>query len=139
MYLAGHRALGTEDLMVEVPAPVKLMSTTRATTPPTKGKWPRFGLFDKQWLVLDDEGNVVVAASSRMLRKHTLVRIRLDGPSRHVDRVYLGRGVLAMSPWVDASGYALPISQKAGKLPKVVRLETLSGRNGTWGDMGGCL
>ena len=233
MYLAGHRALGTED-MVEVPAPVKLMSTTQATTPPPRegavgvyagsagevyvmggedagtgelmrdiwwrgvegggwhevplrsfqpgkvlaatrpyadgklwildevrsgwmrfgrltrvdpgtgeaeelGKWPRFGLFDQQWLVLDDEGNVVVAASSSMLRKHTLVRIRLDGPSRHVDRVYVGRGVLAMSPWVDASGYALPISQKAGKLPKVVRLETLSGRNGTWGDMGGCL
>ena len=102
------------------------------------GKWPRIGLFDQHWLILDLEGNVVVAASSSRTKRHALIRIRLDGPKPHVDRVHVAQGELAMAPWVDAGGYALPIARK-GKLPKILRQESLAGRKGAWSDMQGCL
>jgi hypothetical protein len=102
------------------------------------GRWSMSGLFDSHWLVLDQDGSVLVAASSRRLRKHGIVRIRADRNGAKVDRVLMGTGALGMAPWVDASGYALPIWQSSTKLPKVVRRATLGGSMGTWRDVGQC-
>jgi hypothetical protein len=102
------------------------------------GKWPRLGWFDRHWFMLDLEGNVVVVASSRGLKSHALMRIRLDGAKPRVDRVQVGQGELAMAPWVDVSGYALPIARK-GMFPTIVRRKSLAGRQGAWSDMQGLL
>jgi hypothetical protein len=88
--------------------------------------------------VLDQDGSVLVAASSRSLRKHGIARIRADRNGAAVDRVLMGTGALGMAPWVDASGYALPIWQSTTKLPKVVRRAALGGSLGSWRDVGQC-
>jgi len=107
------------------------------------GTWPRLRLghkwvFDKHWLVLDQDGSVLLVASSSMINKHVIVRINVDGDTPQVGGVRIAPHALAGPPAVDPAGYSLLLDQKK-KIPKLKRLETLEARPGRWLDVGGCL
>ena len=107
------------------------------------GTWPRLRLghkwvFDKHWLVLDQDGSVLLVASSSMINRHVIVRINVDGDTPQVGGVRIAPHALAGPPAVDPAGYSLLLDQKK-KLPKLKRLETLEAHPGRWLDLGGCL
>jgi len=107
------------------------------------GTWPRLRLghkwvFDKHWLVLDQDGSVLLVASSSMINKHVIIRINVDDDTAEVDGVRIALHALAGPPAVDPAGYSLLLDQKK-KLPKLKRLQTLEARPGRWLDLGGCL
>jgi hypothetical protein len=104
----------------------------------TVGAWPRLRLFDRHWLVVDRDGSVLVAASSAKLRKHMIVRVRVDAPHPRVGGVYVGGFEITGPPVVDEEGYWLIGFSRAGG-PRVERLTDLKARPGDWGDVGGCL
>lgn len=102
------------------------------------GVRPRLGVYDKHWLVLDEQGNVVLAASSSRWKTHSLVRIQLGGPIPLVDRVYLRHGALAMSPWADEEGFVIPIARR-DNTPTLVRVRNLGIQKSGWHNLRGCL
>ena len=66
--------------------------------------WPYLGLFDRQWLVVDREGDVMVVASSRTLRTHLVLTVGERDEQVRARRVQLGFGELAEAPAVDPLG-----------------------------------
>gem|GEM_PF-2442254 len=104
------------------------------------GMWPRRRIFDRQWLVLDRDGDVLVVASSRALKKHVVVKIDVTPARAEVRLVRVAPRALAMAPVVDMQGYSFPVEVKSNALPSVVRLQELAGQaTGQWSELGGCL
>ncbi len=102
--------------------------------------WPKLGLFDKQYLVTDRDGKLLIAASSDERRKHLIVR--LDAASLQVDAVMPRKGPLAMRPVVTNDGYQTIIARKNGllKVRATAQLETNKERElgDFFADVGGC-
>jgi len=108
------------------------------------GRWPRLRLgskwvFDRHWLALDQDGAVLLVASSAMTNKHVIVRLQETGAGARVDGVRIGQFALAGPPAVDGSGYTLLLERKGKVLPELKRLQTLGAKPGKWLDVGGCL
>ncbi len=104
------------------------------------GTWPRLGVFDQHWLVVDRDGGVLLVASSSLLRKHTVVRFWVQPETQpQVTLVRFGKRAVAMMPWVDALGYSFPVTIKQDALPQVVRLDKLDARPGRWNDVSRCV
>ncbi len=99
--------------------------------------WPRDGVFDKHWLMLDSDGNVLFVASSEWVKEHAVVRIALDG-SPHVDGIRLAPRALLLPPAVDSEGYTF-VLEKKNHMPIVQRVKDLNAKPGRWLDLGGCL
>ncbi len=103
------------------------------------GTWPRGGLFDQHWLVVDRDGSMLVVASSQQPNKHVVARIAIgDRDDLDVEGVWVAKGTLATAPSVDPDGYSFPISTGPTTLPRVVRLSTLERKHGPWSDVGQC-
>jgi hypothetical protein len=102
------------------------------------GKWPRVRLFDRYWLVADRDGALLFTASSSKLRRHFVIRIRLDAPHPRVAGVHMGGFELVGPPVVDGDGYWLVGKAKADTM-HAVRAATLQGSTGGWGHVGACM
>ncbi len=103
------------------------------------GRWPRLGVFDKLWLVVDRNGTVLLAASSDKVNKHVIIHIQNEASPPRVDRTYAANRALALPPLVDGLGYAFATIVSKHKMPVTVRKATLDGGIGHWGDIGTCL
>jgi hypothetical protein len=105
------------------------------------GSWLKLGLFNQHWLVLDKDGEVLLAASSDALKQHTLVRFDNHGGGWKLDRVVLGQGALAFKPMVDEAGYSLVINKKPQSAfhdTETKRMADLGGIKAQWGHLGAC-
>ncbi len=102
--------------------------------------WPKLGLFDKQYLVTDRDGKLLIAASSDERREHLIVR--LDAASVQVEAIMPRRGPLAMRPVVTNDGYQTIIARKNGllKVRATAQLETNKERSfgNLFNDVGVC-
>jgi hypothetical protein len=104
------------------------------------GQWLRLGLFNQHWLVVDKDGQVLLAASSDVAKKHLV--IRLDNRTSQVKpaTIRLGQGALAYRPMVDQEGYSFVKRQmKKNKPPTMTeRSKTLGGIPAAWSHLNGC-
>jgi hypothetical protein len=110
------------------------------------GAWPRprgwfqSRLFENHWLVVDQDGGVLVVASSMPFRMHAVIRVALDGPAPRVEGIRFAEGHLSSIPVVDVTGYSFVVeSKKKNEPPTISRLSDLQLWPGAWSDMGGCL
>ena len=110
------------------------------------GAWPRprgwfqSRLFESHWLVVDQDGGVLVVASSMPFRMHAVIRVALDGPGPRVEGIRFAEGHLASVPVVDVAGYSFVVqSRKKHEPPTISRLSDLQLWPGAWSDVGGCL
>ncbi|MFW5738826.1 MAG: hypothetical protein ACOC1F_00525 [Myxococcota bacterium] len=101
------------------------------------GEWPSLRVFDRHWLQVDRDGAVILAASSRALRKHILLRLVNDGAIR-VDGLHVGQWDLIAPPGVDMQGITLVKRPRPKRGPRVERLSSLR-HGGGWSSLRGCL
>jgi hypothetical protein len=87
------------------------------------GEWPRLTHFDAHWLLLDKDGSVLLAASSRKLRLHAVLRFVHNGSGARLLR--LAQGFMPFSPVIDLAGYGFVVQDKSGAAPRVVRMTRL--------------
>jgi hypothetical protein len=104
------------------------------------GQWLRLGLFNQHWLVVDKDGQVLLAASSDVARKHLVIRLDNRAPQVKPTAIRLGQGALAYRPMVDQEGYSFVKRQtKKNKPPTVTeRSKTLGGIPAAWSHLNGC-
>jgi hypothetical protein len=106
----------------------------------TVGEWPSLGLFDKKWLVLDQDGAVLLAASSRKLNSHVVFRVTPDAAGPSVRLARIAPHPLAVAPLVDVAGYSFVTERGQGKKElRTERTTALTGKSGNWHDLGKCL
>lgn len=104
------------------------------------GQWPRLGLFNRHWLSVDRDGQVLLAASSDTARKHVIVRLDNREMKVKPSTVRLGQGALAYRPMVDQEGYSVVVRQTKKNRPPTYteRSKTLGGIPAQWSHLGGC-
>ena len=103
------------------------------------GEWPTFGLFDQHWLLVDRDGAAVLAASSRMLNKHMLVRLKVNAGGVHVDGLHIGQWDLVGAPAIDMAGIWLVRRPSKKQGARVLRLDTIERVPTGWTEVGACL
>jgi hypothetical protein len=104
------------------------------------GTWPKFGLYDRHWLLVDRDGSILLTASSQKLNKHTVLRLESTGSGVQVRLARLGSKALAFSPVVDASGYWFAsAATKKQPVSKMERVESLDNKSGKWTLLAECL
>jgi hypothetical protein len=104
------------------------------------GQWLRLGLFNQHWLVVDKDGQVLLAASSDVAKKHLVIRLDNRAPQVKPTAIRLGQGALAYRPMVDQEGYSFIKRQTKKKKPPTVteRSKTLGGIPAGWSHLNGC-
>jgi hypothetical protein len=105
------------------------------------GLWPRLGLYNQHWLVLDKGGEVLLVASTDVLRNHVVVRFDNHGANFSLDRVVFGQGALAFKPMVDEGGYSFIINKKPDGSyhnTETLRRASLGGVPAKWAHLGSC-
>lgn len=88
---------------------------------------PRLGIFDRHWLAVDRDGQVLLFGSSQRLRKHVTVRFEADPFVLGSAKPRLMRfdgGDLLGQPLVDAHGYQF-VTRRGRKRLDVQRIESL--------------
>lgn len=103
----------------------------------TVTEWPYLGLFESHHLAADQDGELLLAASSKLLRTHAVARLALGDEQVQLQGFRLGAGELSYRPVVDAYGYTLLVSDRAGKVTPE-RKERLFSSSGNWHDLGRC-
>lgn len=82
------------------------------------GQWPRLGIYDRHWLVLDRDGQVLFVASSEALKKHSVVRLEAAAfqPTAPL-RAFCKRRpkALVLAPFADPWGYSFAWPTRNGK------------------------
>lgn len=78
------------------------------------GTWPRHAAWDRQWLVVDRDGALLLASSSASLKKHAVARIDLRNGGNQVDGIASGRKAFVLPILVDGSGYTLVLRKGQG-------------------------
>jgi hypothetical protein len=108
-------------------------------------RFPRLGLFDTHWLVSDHDGRILLAASSSLLRRHVLVKLRIAGVEEEggsgelrVEGVYGERGELLAPPRVSEQDLALIVQRTRQDLPTVTRFLRFPGKKGSQHDLNDC-
>lgn len=66
--------------------------------------WPNFGIFNRLWLTLDANGDLLLAASSRLLRAHKLYRLSIKASGPTLAGVMLGSNELMAPVLADEHG-----------------------------------
>jgi hypothetical protein len=82
------------------------------------GPWPRLGDYDRHWLVLDRDGQVLVVASSEALKGHAVVRLEATAfqPTAALRAsCKLRPKALALAPFADPWGYSFAWATANGK------------------------
>lgn len=103
----------------------------------TLAEWPYLGLFNKQYLGMDQDGELILASSSRLLRTHAIARIVVAAGEPALAGFRLGQGELGGAPLVDVGGYTLVTTDRQGRLVPS-RHERLFATAGSWHDLGRC-
>ena len=102
---------------------------------------PRLGLFDRQWLGADRDGQVLLFSSSNALRKHVIVRFEAEpyviGTS-HAVLARFGQGALLGAPLVDHAGYQIVTGRSSNRI-RSDRIGSLGQRPGLVVDLTKCL
>ena len=105
-------------------------------------RFPRTGVFDSHWLVSDHDGRILVAASSSLLRRHALVKVRLDdaenGHRLQVEDAYAAPGELLAPPRVSAIDLSLVVQRTPQSVPTRTSHFRFPGEHGNWAHLGGC-
>lgn len=104
----------------------------------TIGVWPRHGEWDRQWLVVDGHGELVLASAKTAKKKeYALAVLDVSGRDPAVLGIESGHRALELAPVVDAGGYTLLLQQDQGN-GKVVRdrRAALDLAPGTFADLG---
>lgn len=107
-----------------------------ALTQSTGNHHPRLGLFDARWLVADHDGRLLFVASSRLAKRHVIVRLSATAEPT-VEGILWGKGALAFAPVVDPNGYSLPL-RTGDQLTGITRSSSLALQPATWLDPAGC-
>jgi len=88
---------------------------------------PRYGNFDKHWLSVDHDGQVLLTGSSELTGMHVMVRFESDahelGSTKAV-AMQFGQGSLPAKPLVDEDGYFFPAQDAQGRF-NPVRVQVL--------------
>jgi hypothetical protein len=98
---------------------------------------PRRGLFDSHWLVADQDGRLLLVASSRLAKRHVVLQLDA-GEKLNLRGILRGKGALAFAPAVDPNGYSFPL-RSGNHLSGITRTPTLSTQPGKWFDLLECL
>ena len=105
-------------------------------------RFPRTGLFDTHWLVSDHDGRILVAASSALLRRHVLVKVRYDETETKrrllVEHAYGAPGELLAAPRVNAVDLELIVQRRPSEVPTLSSHLEFPGAAGTYAHLGGC-
>ncbi|MCS6898592.1 MAG: hypothetical protein RMJ98_18215, partial [Myxococcales bacterium] len=104
------------------------------------GQWPRIGLFNRHWLGVDRDGQVLLTASSDTAKKYLVIRLDNRAPQVKPSSVRFGQGVLALRPLVDQDGYSFVLRETKKNRPptKTERSKTLGGIPAAWSHLNGC-
>lgn len=105
------------------------------------GMWPRLGVYNRFWLFLDKDGEVLFTASSDLLKMHSTFRFDNHQANHHLDRVLFEPGALAYRPLVDQEGYSFIVNKKPNKDihdTETVRRTSLGGVPASWSHLSGC-
>jgi hypothetical protein len=106
----------------------------------TIGTWPKLGLFDQHWLLIDRDQGVLLVASSSLLHQHVVLKLQAKGNGASLEGVRMAPHSLAFAPVVDEAGYWFVVRKPGAKTPVLVeRLETLDLKRGPWSKLGACL
>jgi hypothetical protein len=104
------------------------------------GQWPRVGLFNRHWLGVDKDGQVLLTASSDTAKKYLVIRLDNRAPQVKPSSVRFGQGALALRPLVDQDGYSFVLRETKKNRPptKTERSKTLGGIPAGWSHLNGC-
>ncbi len=78
------------------------------------GAWPRHAEWDREYLVVDRDGALLVASSKSAGKKHAIFRIDARKKPPTIDGVEKGKRAFVYQPVVDMSGYTLVLRQDQG-------------------------
>ena len=96
--------------------------------------YPRLGVYDRQYLLEDRDGRLLIAASSKRLGSHLLLSLTDRGD---VASYAVAKGALVYTPLVDGEGYTFFLRGKA-PTPEVVTMANLPMRPGRSPDTHEC-
>jgi hypothetical protein len=102
------------------------------------GEWPKIGAFDRHWLLLDQDGSILLVASSSVLGQHVIVKLTRSTQGVFLGGFHTGEHALISSPVVDEAGYWFPVEQKKQPGVRLLRLAALSPKAASWASFGGC-
>jgi hypothetical protein len=107
-----------------------------ATT--TLGTWKRHGEWNRQWLVVDRDGAILLASSTNAKQKmHRIARLDVRKDPVMVVGIFEGKKALVAAPIVDAAGYTLLLQQSQGNTRlKSARFGVLAFGAATLADVG---
>ncbi|MGE0320802.1 MAG: hypothetical protein AB7K71_31830 [Polyangiaceae bacterium] len=114
---------------------VQVDPTTRQFRAVTE--WPYLGLFGTQYLTADQDGELLMASSSRLFRSHAIARVAVSSGEPELQGLLLGKGELADRPLVDSRSYTVVTQDRQGRLTPQRKAQLFSAR-GTWQDLGRC-
>ncbi len=101
------------------------------------GTWPTFHFQERQWLVADRDGGILVVGIRHAVPKATTI-VRIDVQTARVTDVVLSSLALALPPVVDRAGYGLLWENRKGGGVSYERRASLEGAHGTLLDVGRC-
>ena len=101
--------------------------------------WPKVGVYDTHWLLVDRDGGLVLVASSTKTLSHAVAKLSTSGGGLHVAALRFAQGGLAVPPVIDRNGYRFFVKRhKKDHLVDTVRLDALAPSSLPLGHVGGC-
>ena len=101
--------------------------------------WPKLGVYDTHWLLVDRDGGLVLVASSTKTLSHAVAKLSTSGGGLHVAALRFAQGGLAVPPMIDRNGYRFFVKRhKKDHLVDTVRLDALAPSSLPLGHVGGC-
>jgi hypothetical protein len=98
----------------------------------TLAQWPRLGLMNRHWLLQDPDGQLLLVASSQLLKTHLVFRLNPTDTGVEAKLVWVGKGWLEVEPSVSTNGYAFLTRMNKNKDPNLVRTKTLALKSPAW-------
>lgn len=78
------------------------------------GTWPRHQAWNRHWLVVDRDGDILLASSNVTAKRHAISRLDIGNTEMQVDGITEGNRAFVLPPLVDARGYTLLLRQSQG-------------------------
>ena len=102
------------------------------------GTWPTFHFLQRQWIVADRDGGLLIVGTRKAWPKATTI-VRIDVKTLEVTNVIIASLPLAVPPVVDRAGYGLLWENRNGRGVTYERRVSLGGAPGTLLDIRRCL
>lgn len=98
----------------------------------TLAQWPRLGLVNRHWLLQDPEGQLLLVASSQLLKTHLVFRLNPTEAGVEAKLVWVGKGWLEVAPSISTNGYAFLSRMNNNTDPTMVRTKMLALKPPAW-------